>query len=306
MSVLILMSTYNGERFLKTQLDSIMAQDYEDIELLVRDDGSSDSTCEILDLYAAKNSWIHWYCGENIGVQKSFFDLIHKANLNKDYYAFADQDDKWLPGKISRAVFILDQINCKEPVLYCSDKVIVNENLEPIHVSVKRTIKKTTFGNALVQDICTGCTSVLNNNLFCTIRDHAIPDHAIMHDWWFYLTAACFGTVYYDKKAYILYRQHGNNVSGAMLSKTSLLKYRLTQLIKPRGNIYKQAREFLEIFTQKPDRPVPAEMRKIAEKLLRSQESFKGKLSLIFNRRIYRQKISDDFIMRLAILIGKL
>lgn len=300
------MSTYNGERFLKTQLDSIMSQDYADIELLVRDDGSSDSTCEILDLYSTKYSCIHWYCGKNIGVQKSFFDLIQKADLNKDYYAFADQDDKWLPGKISRAVFILDQINSKSPTLYCSDKIIVNENLEPIHISVKRVFKKSSFGNALVQDMCTGCTSVLNRKLICTIRTHAIPDHAIMHDWWFYLVATCFGTVYYDHKAYILYRQHGNNVSGAMLSKTVLLKYRLAQLLEPRGAIYCQAREFLEIFRQKIELTIPDEERRLTEKLLRSQESFKGRLSLVLDRTIYRQKTSDDLIMRLAILIGKL
>ena len=103
------MSTYNGEKYIKTQLDSILAQDYEEIDLLIRDDGSTDSTREILSAYAKKYSSITWYSGKNIGVQKSFFDLILKANLERDYYAFADQDDKWLPGKISRAVSILKE-----------------------------------------------------------------------------------------------------------------------------------------------------------------------------------------------------
>lgn len=314
MSVQILMSTYNGEKYIKTQLDSLLDQNYYDIDILIRDDGSSDSTCKIIEEYAKKFSNISWYSGKNIGVQRSFFDLISKADLGKDYFAFADQDDKWLPKKISRAVSILEKYSSKIPVLYCSDKIIVDENLQPINVTVKRIMKTPSFGNALVQDMCTGCTAVMNKTLLKLIQ-YAIPDYAIMHDWWFYLTATCFGEVYYDKKSYILYRQHGNNTSGAMVRKRDLVKYRIQQLFKPRGEIYQQAQNFLNIYANKnavgkqdilTNAVISPSNMKLIRDLLKSRINPIYRIKLLINPQIYRQKVSDTLVLKLIILIGKL
>lgn len=308
MSVEILMSTYNGEKYIRTQLDSILEQDYRDISILIRDDGSSDSTCEILKEYARMYSNISWYAGKNIGVQKSFFELIQKADLEKDYYAFADQDDKWLPGKISRAVSILESYSNDVPVLYCSDKIIVDEELKPLKVTVSRIMKKPSFGNALVQDMCTGCTAVMNKKLISLIRAK-IPEYVIMHDWWFYLTGTCFGEVFYDTESYILYRQHGNNTSGAMISKRGLIKYRLKQLLQPRGNIYRQNKEFFRIYVSdlpKNHNLVSAENLNLLKDLLHTKASIYYRLKVIVNPKIFRQKYTDDLIFRLVLLIGKL
>ena len=314
MKVQVLMSTYNGEKYIKTQLDSILAQDYEEIDLLIRDDGSTDSTREILSAYAKKYYSITWYSGKNIGVQRSFFDLILKANLERDYYAFADQDDKWLPGKISRAVSILKDYSKSIPVLYCSDKVIVDEELQPIKVTVSRVMKKTSFGNALVQDMCTGCTAVMNKKLLDIMRVR-IPEFTIMHDWWFYLTATCFGEVYYDNESYILYRQHGSNTSGAMINKNNLFRYRLQQLFKPRGEIYYQASNFLTVFgnndlssnNQDIDLPkISIENMKLIKDLLKSRQKFLYRIKLTLTSKLYRQKVLDNIILKFIILIGKL
>lgn len=314
MSVQILMSTYNGEKYIRTQLDSILEQDYRNMGILIRDDGSADATREIIKEYAEKYSNITWYAGKNIGVQKSFFDLITKADLEKDYYAFADQDDKWLPGKISRAVSILERYSKDVPVLYCSDKIIVDEELRPLKVTVSRIMKKPSFGNALVQDMCTGCTAVMNRTLLSLLRNQ-IPDYVIMHDWWFYLTAACFGMVYYDKESYILYRQHGNNTSGAMLNRRTLLQYRLHQLFHPRGEIYCQAMNFLDIYgkddsthmNQGVSLPqIPYKNLKLLMDLLKARENIFYRIRLAVNPHIFRQKTSDNIILRFIILIGKL
>ena len=291
-----------------------MEQDYQDIAILIRDDGSTDDTCEIIKEYAEKYPNITWYAGENIGVQKSFFDLILKANLEKDYYAFADQDDKWLPGKISRAVSILGRYPNERPVLYCSDKIIVDEELRPLKVTVSRVMKKPCFGNALVQDMCTGCTAVINRTLLNLLRNR-IPDYVIMHDWWFYLTASCFGEVYYDEKSYILYRQHGNNTSGAMVSKHDLIRYRIRQLLKPRGEIYRQAQIFLEVYSKKNawngkeevNLPTfsPANKKLIID-LLKSRVNPAYRLKVVMNPQFFRQKKSDNIVFKLILLIGKL
>lgn len=314
MSVQILMSTYNGEKYIRTQLDSILEQDYRDIGILIRDDGSADATREIIKEYAEKYFNITWYAGENIGVQKSFFDLITKADLEKDYYAFADQDDKWLPGKISRAVSILERYPKDVPVLYCSDKIIVDEELRPLKVTVSRVMKKPSFGNALVQDMCTGCTAVMNKTLLKLIRNQ-IPDYVIMHDWWFYLTASCFGEVYYDKESYILYRQHGNNTSGAMINKRTLLQYRIHQLFQPRGEIHRQAINFLDIYgkeeashiNQRGCFPqIPYKNLKLLKDLLKTRENIFCRIRLAVNPRLFRQKVADNIILKFIILIGKL
>lgn len=314
MNIQILMSTYNGEKYIRTQLNSILEQEYQDFDLLIRDDGSTDHTCEIIKEYAENYPNITWYAGENLGVQKSFFDLILKANLEKDYYAFADQDDKWLPGKISRAVSILDTYSEEIPVLYCSDKIIVDEELRPLKNTVSRVMKKPSFGNALVQDMCTGCTAVINKALLTLMRNR-IPDYVIMHDWWFYLTASCFGEVYYDEKSYILYRQHGNNTSGAMVSRHELIRYRIQQLSKPRGEIHRQAQTFLEVFNRKSPKceksgvnppTISPTNRELITDLLKSRVNPVYRLKVIMNPRFFRQKTSDNLVLKLIILIGKL
>ena len=90
------MSTYNGEKYIKTQIDSILEQDYREIFLAIRDDGSTDHTVEILKQYEEKYKNISVKQEENVGVIKSFFELVQNADENSDYYAFSDQDDKWL------------------------------------------------------------------------------------------------------------------------------------------------------------------------------------------------------------------
>lgn len=302
MSVLVLMSTYNGEKYLKTQLDSILNQDYLDLEILIRDDGSVDATHEIIKDYVKKYANISWYTGKNIGVQKSFFDLIEKADLGKDYYAFADQDDKWLPGKISRAVSILERYSKETPVLYCSDTIIVNDRLEPLKVTVSRIMKQVSFGNALVQDMCTGCTATMNNLLLNMIR-HKIPDYVIMHDWWFYLTATCFGEVFYDKESYILYRQHDNNTSGAMVNNRKLLQYRFKQLWSKRGQIYQQAESFQKVFDENN---IPEPNQKLLTLLLKSKQKQKYRFVVAANSLIYRQKFVDNIVLKVIVIIGKL
>ena len=125
MKVQVLMSTYNGEKYIKTQLDSILAQDYEEIDLLIRDDGSTDSTREILSAYAKKYSSITWYSGKNIGVQKSFFDLILKA---KD---------------VKRTSFVLEFKYLKE------DKKALEEALDELSNKAIRQIKENKYDYGL-------------------------------------------------------------------------------------------------------------------------------------------------------------
>ena len=111
--VSVLMSTYNGEKYLHEQINSILGQQGVEIHLLIRDDGSSDGTVEICKEYAKKYNQITFYQGENLGVGKSFLDLLKHAP-DADYYSFADQDDVWLEDKIIRAVTMIKKAEYKK------------------------------------------------------------------------------------------------------------------------------------------------------------------------------------------------
>lgn len=308
MKIQILMSTYNGSRYIRTQLDSIIAQNIVNKELLIRDDGSTDDTVAIIEEYQRKYSWICYYKEKNIGVQKSFFDLLKQADSSADYIAFADQDDEWLPDKLKRAVGVLENKDHPIPLLYCSNKIITDENLRPVHVTVTSPVKKTSFGNALVQNICTGCTAVINKSLLRILQENMPQniDKVIMHDWWLYLTATCFGEVYYDQDSYIRYRQHGSNASGAIMNRRRLLCYRIKQLFCPRREIYRQNEEFLMTFKWKLKGAKYSEEYQLLTRIMGTKKSIYDRIKVACDRRYFRQKYGDDIIFRGILMIGKL
>lgn len=310
MKVQILMSTYNGERYIRTQLDSIVKQTIDSKSLLIRDDGSTDNTISIIREYQKEYPWIEMYQGSNLGVQKSFFELIKKSDPNADYIAFADQDDEWLPEKLGCAVNKLEELYHKrqQPLLYCGSQIMVDEQLQPLEVTVSRFVRTPAFGNALVQNICTGCTAVINRELAELIRNN-MPTNMkaiVMHDWWLYLIASCFGNVYYDDVPYIRYRQHKKNAHGAIVSKRELVKYRLRQLSKPRGEIYRQVEEFARCYKNVLNGKEEQHQSVLINKLIRSQGGIHKRICFMLDLRYFRQKIFDDIVFRGIVLINKL
>lgn len=298
-TVQILMSTYNGEKYIREQLDSILNQTYPEVKVLIRDDGSSDGTIAILEEYAVKYANVEYYSGKNLGVIQSFLRLLKDSDDQAKYYAFADQDDVWLPEKIEKAIEMLENnTETSMPLLYCSDVYVTDEALNVIKIDKKQA--RPSFGNALVQNICTGCTAVMNHELR-DIINQTKPVNIVMHDWWFYLTASLHGNVIYDHNPYMYYRQHGNNEWGAKTRKIDILKYRLNQLSKKRGYIYRQNEELLNAFET-----METENRKLLNLVHNSENGICGKIRLILNRDIYRTAKENDLIYRLVVLIGKL
>lgn len=298
--VLILMSTYNGEKYIKEQIDSIENQDYLSLSLLVRDDGSTDATLSILKEYEKKFENITVIQGENIGVWKSFFELCKMADGQADYYALADQDDYWFPDKISAAIEYMKRGEKEKGLLYAGNKTLVDKELQLINSEIDYSYECIpSFGNALVENICTGCTCVLNQELLKIICRH-IPSYVIMHDWWIYLIASALGKVIYDKKSYILYRQHEKNTHGIMVDRKSLFLHRIKQLKKRRGEVYEQIAVFQKTI------PLSAEQREMTEKVLNYQKSLFGKWQLLKDRRIGRQSKKQKIVYIGLILLGKL
>ena len=209
MKVLVLMSTYNGERYLREQIDSILGQQGVEVSLLVRDDGSSDATLTILDEYKTSGQ-LDYYCGSNLGPARSFMHLLQNAPAS-DYYAFSDQDDKWMDDKLLSATAALEGHE-SEPALYFSQTQLVDAELNKIPSVIIRP--KLTFGESLIYKFIGGCTMVMNHRLREAVAGF-MPEIMPMHDIWIYSIALGIGAfVHFDSRPHILYRQHGDNTVG--------------------------------------------------------------------------------------------
>lgn len=220
----VLLSTYNGEKYLKEQIDSILKQENVEVRVVIRDDGSTDSTLDIIQEYIDLNYPVLLIKGENIGVVKSFLYLA-SLEASADYYAFCDQDDVWKTEKLSIAVGKLN--DKKEPGLYLSDTTAVDEELHQIENQILSDNQKRAYilEEVLLSNNATGCTMVFNAELKKMLNTYT-PQKLIMHDHWLYaLCIALGGYVYFDKNSYINYRQHGNNSVGSKISISNRIKY---------------------------------------------------------------------------------
>ena len=213
--VTVLMSTYNGDLYLKQQIESILGQQGAHVQLLLRDDGSTDQTLSILDKYQS-DAQLHYYTGPNLQTARSFMQLIFDSP-ESDYYAFSDQDDVWSESKLNRAISFLEENTPDHmiPMLYAGNFKMTDRNLNPISGGQHFTTQ--TFANAIIYSCCTGCTMVMNKKLRDILRTHPIPNHLLMHDDWIHkVCLAVGGKVVFDSKPMIFYRQHGNNVDGGI------------------------------------------------------------------------------------------
>ena len=157
--VAVLISTYNGEKYLKEQLDSILNQTYQNIEIVIRDDGSNDSTRDIIREYQQKYANIELKEGTNIGFIKSFFKLLELANA--DYYAYCDQDDIWLENKIELAVNALNQADNTKPNMVFGNSDYYDENMNFIGKGEEH--KTFSFKNSLYECVAQGMTMTIND-----------------------------------------------------------------------------------------------------------------------------------------------
>lgn len=239
MKITVLLSTYNGKKYLEEQLDSIFNQSMIDnIDILVRDDGSKDGTQGILDEYQKKHPNFKWYQGENKKPARSFWELLNKAN-GSDFYAFADQDDVWDKDKIEIAINQIEKFDQAKPALYMSDVHVVNSKLEHLADGFVDTKIPVNYAYSLINSVCPGCTFVFNEaaRKMATMFDaEKYIDH---HDWTLYKIVACFGNVVFDKTTHMSYRQHANNVIGA---KNKLAKYWDMVFKKPKDPKFRNSR----------------------------------------------------------------
>lgn len=216
-SVTVLMSTYNGEKYIDEQIQSIFIQENVNVKLLIRDDGSTDKTIDHIKFWKLKYP-IDLVDGKNMGYAKSFMTLVKMAKgIKSDYYAFCDQDDVWEKKKLFQAIQGINE-EVEKPALYLSQAKIVDSELNPITASFHK--RKLELGAVLEHNYAIGCTMVFNRSLR-DILDINITNMELEcgHDSWIFLVAIAIGAIiYYDTDSYVLYRQHGSNTSGKIVT----------------------------------------------------------------------------------------
>ena len=280
--VAILMSTYNGERYLAEQIQSIIDQSYPNWTLYIRDDGSTDRTQEIIKKYANQNSRIVFFNEgrvENVGVVRSFMELLEKTSA--DCYMFSDQDDVWLADKVKDTLAKLEQ-NEPGPVCVFTDLEIVDQDLKPIRRMNGDNIW-TDFRLLLFSNCVTGCTMMINEALKQLIHFKTLDyRYVYMHDWWIGLLAAAFGKLVYLNQPTIQYRQHGDNVVGSSKKNTlGHVLYRLTHL-KPER---KRAREAINIIYEF-NREYPGQLQGVDQRYVQEYARLKQRSSVGYNIRL--------------------
>lgn len=222
--VAVIMSTYNGEKYLNEQIDSILSQEKVDVYLHVFDDCSKDSTVEIVNEYTKKHKNVILHINEkNKNYTYNFIDglFTFKDNQEFDYYAFSDQDDVWMPNKLIAAIEKIKEVG--KCTLYCSNLSVVDADLHDLGRNVRDKNFKYHHYEQMLYCTTTGCTAVFDK-AFKDLVTSRYPENLVYHDYWVGLVANyCKKANYYlDASSYILYRQHGKNASGGALGKHSL------------------------------------------------------------------------------------
>ena len=219
-TVIILMATHNGQRYLAEQLDSICAQTHANWVLSVSDDGSNDETRQILSDYQCRlgDDKMIIHSGPCKGYSANFLSLVCRDEPKGAYYAYSDQDDIWEPNKLEKAIAWLATLPEKTPALYCGRSRLVNAQNRMVGYSPLFK-KPTVFLNALIQNVAGGNTMVFNQSARNALRAAGKNIDIVAHDWWTYLVVTgTGGVVFYDPTPTIRYRQHQNNLIGSNIS----------------------------------------------------------------------------------------
>lgn len=299
----ILLATYNGERFIKEQIMSILAQSYKDWHLYIQDDCSTDGTYEIVCEFQSKYP-------ERITVKRNeepsgsakanFMSMLQLADAN--YIMFADQDDVWRKNKVEKTLNAMKKLEhtlgTAKPALVHTDLYVVDEELKLLQSSMFKFQglkgKYKTVNRLLAQNNVTGCTMMINRTLLYLVKN-VDPSYIRMHDWWMALTAAAFGGISFINEPTVKYRQHSGNNNGAL----SLLETKDANVVAANGGslhdriqmTYDHAKDFYKAYKNELTFQGDAKPCKLVMSYMNLDEQPKPKrVYMILKNRFLKQK----------------
>lgn len=297
--VAVILASYNGEKFIGEQLDSILNQTYKNIEIVVRDDGSSDNTVQIIKEYQKKYKNIQLYEGKNLGFIKNFFELLKVAEA--DYYSYADQDDIWIENKIELAVNSLNELDDTKPNMVFGNSDYYDENMKFIGHGEKD--KKYSFLKSLFACCGQGMTMTVNKKTRDMIIENA-PKTCFFHDWWTYILCMGLGNVAYNNVTTVKYRRRKENATSEGQGYFRLLVWRIKNLLLKDGlqDIKQQMINFKEYYYYQ----LSQENREIIDLFSEEEYSFENACKKAFYPKRIRNRLIDDIMIRVVFLIGVL
>ncbi|WP_081235221.1 MULTISPECIES: glycosyltransferase family 2 protein [Pseudomonas] len=297
--VAILLCTFNGERFLVQQLESIARQTYSHWVVVVSDDGSTDSTLELLREYVERwgDDKLSIRQGPGRGYAANFLTVTCDESIKSDFYAWADQDDIWQENKLESALQRLQDIPSHTPSLYCGRTALIDEHGANIGLSPLFE-RPVGFANALVQSVGGGNTMVFNHAARQLFQRAGAGLDIVSHDWWAYLlVSGAGGRVCYDVCPTILYRQHDANLIGSTSGLRAQLK-RVRMLFRGRFRGWNQK----NIAALESTRFQLNEENRMRLDLFQRARSSRGLARIIWLRRsgVYRQSLWGNLGLVLA------
>lgn len=297
--VQIIMSSYNGEKNIVRQLESIMVQTGVEVSVLVRDDGSSDHTVEILEEYCARHKNVRIIKGNNIGWRRSFLEGLKESDRT-DYYAYSDQDDVWAVDKLKKCIELLETESSEIPAMVHCNRYSCNESLEPFETQSMKVAMPLNKKNALTQEFAQGCTIVMNEaarKLVTRIQ----PDKRAPHDFWTGLICYYFGKVHYLDERLIYHIRYDDSASFAGDIKGGQ-KNRLKKLISSSESVYYNPsidllRGYSDLLTE--------EDKKFLMVAAEAKKSIIKRLQLLFDPDVRRVSTGGTVMLKLNILLGR-
>ena len=294
--VAVLVSTYNGEKYIASQIDSIINQTYKNIDIYVRDDLSCDTTLKILKQYKKKKKIFLVKSYNHLGYPESFYALM-KQIKSYDYYSFCDQDDVWEIDKIEIAVNYLNRSSAAVPTLFFSNYEVTDANLKHIRTSIGPN-KKLDFRYSLFSSLGLGFTYVFNDTTRKLILDNRSIKN-ITKDVWIGMLVSAFGVVYFDKRSCAKHRRNSGSYSSLDTTFISIQKDRFRKFFKDNG--FQSIRDIMEEFYMMFYNTLKNTDRKKMELFL-----YGNRFQKFFYPYRLRYDLRDELMLRIIFLLGKL
>ncbi len=280
----ILLATYNGEQYLKEQLDSILAQSYNEFRLLISDDASTDDTVRILKEYEEKDTRITvFFQKENSGVIKNFEFLLER--VENEYYMFSDQDDIWKEDKIEKSIKKIEETDSS---LVYTDLEVVDSDLNVTYKSywklkgIYNKIKKyNNFESLYLNNFVTGCTIISKKEFIRDVLPLPNTSKFVLHDYWIPLVLSQKHKISYIEEPLIKYRQHKNNKIGSKKKVDELKEFE-----EVRELFIRVKKEHFKVFIENEEKFIDERIKKLNVEALEYYEMLEKKKNINFRKWI--------------------
>jgi glycosyltransferase involved in cell wall biosynthesis len=271
----------------------------------VNDDGSKDATLNILKAYQKKwgSKKLHIRRGPQKGFCQNFLQIISDKKINADLYFLSDQDDVWMPNKLSRTINKISKLDASKPCLYCARTTYVSSDAKKILGESDLFLRPPSFKNALIQSLAGGNTMAFNNHLKKVTQKYPRVN-VVSHDWWLYIMNELVGgKTFFDSESTILYRQHSKSLIGAntgWIAKLKRLKMLLNGTYRDYNNMH------LEVLNKLYFKGIVKNIELIDQFYILRDKPLKFRYKMIYELGIYRQTWDGHLALYLGAILHKL